>query len=249
MKVKSLRHWLRVGHYWLGVIVSMQLLIWLGTGIYFNITPYEALKGKLYFKTPPQLEKQSFSVNELLPLASILARVKPVEQVSLISLNQRPVYLLDEQVQRYQHDCKQQTLIDALSGEEVMIDSHLAEQLAKQTYTGNGEVIQTQKLSAPFDEWPKECNPLWQVSINDDLNTRIYINGVNGRLVGHKNDRTDLADLMFKLHFMDYLHQGSFNNPFSWFFGLVMLILSLTGLYWVIENLLMKRYRVRVKSG
>ncbi|ARD24012.1 PepSY domain-containing protein [Shewanella japonica] len=246
MKGKALKRWLRVGHYWLGVIVGVQLLIWLGTGIYFNITPHESLKGKLYFKTAPQLEKQSFSVNELLPLASILARVKSVEQVSLITLNQRAVYVLDEQVQRYPHDCQQQTLIDALSGEKMMIDAHLAEQLAKHTYTGRGKVIQTQKMTAPFDEWPKECNPLWQVSIDDDVSTRIYVNAINGRVVGHKNDQTELADLMFKLHFMDYLHQGSFNNPFSWLFGLMMLTLSLTGLYWVIENMVMKRYRFKI---
>ncbi|WP_119967857.1 PepSY domain-containing protein [Shewanella japonica] len=246
MKGKALKRWLRVGHYWLGGIVGVQLLIWLGTGIYFNITPHESLKGKLYFKTPPQLEKQSFIVNELLPLASILARVKSVEQVSLITLNQRAVYVLDEKVQRYPHDCQQQTLIDALSGEKMMIDAHLAELLAKHTYTGRGKVIQTQKMTAPFDEWPEECNPLWQVSIDDDVSTRIYVNAVNGRVVGHKNDQTELADFMFKLHFMDYLHQGSFNNPFSWLFGLMMLTLSLTGLYWVIENMVMKRYRFKI---
>ncbi|MEI8613432.1 hypothetical protein P4S54_06895 [Shewanella sp. PP-He15 brown] len=80
--------------------------------------------------------------------------------------------------------------------------------------------------------------------MDDDLSTRIYINAVNGELVGHKNDHTDIADLMFKLHFMDYLNQGSFNNPFSWLFGILTLLLSLSGLYWVVENLVLKRYRL-----
>ena len=43
----------------------------------------------------------------------------------------------------------------------------------------------------------------------------IYINAVNGELVGHKNDHTDIADLMFKLHFMDYLNQAASTTPLA----------------------------------
>ncbi|MCL1047545.1 peptidase [Shewanella electrodiphila] len=245
MKTQKIKRWLRFCHYWLGTIVGIQLLIWLGTGIYFNITPSEDLKGTHYYRSIAPLDLTAFSSHDLEPLSSILERFKPMEQVSTIVLINQPVYLLDEQVQRYQHDCQQQVLVDAYSGKEVLIDADLAESIALQSYTGAGEIKSHRQLSTSFKEWPKECNPLWQVSISDDLNTRIYINGINGRLVGHKNDHTDLADLMFKLHFMDYLHQGSFNNPFSWVFGLMMLLLSLSGVYWVIENLVLKRYRFK----
>ena len=111
---------------------------------------------------------------------------------------------------------------------------------------GPGEVVSINKLPLS-PEWPKQCNPMWQVNMTDDLSTRIYINAVNGQLVGHKNQQTELADLMFKLHFMDYFNQGSFNNPFSWLFAVLTLLLSLSGLYWAIENLVLRRYRLRFK--
>lgn len=244
MARKGVKHWLRIGHYWIGAIVGLQLLIWLATGIYFNLTPHEQLKGMQYHLDQP---RRTLMVNaeQLQPLSSLLADYADIEQVSLIELAGKPLYLLDKQIQRYEYQCQQQILMDAYSGQVILIDHTLAQTLALQTYRGPGHVVQVSLLNTPFEEWPKQCNPLWQISLDDELNTRIYINGINGLLVGHKNDDTDLADWMFKLHFMDYLHQGSFNNPFSWLFGLLMLLSALSGLYWVVDNLRLKRYKMR----
>lgn len=244
MARKAFKHGLRIGHYWIGAVVGVQLLIWLATGIYFNLTPHEQLKGMQYNVGQP---KSVLAVNAelLLPLSSLLTNYPEIEQASLIALADKPLYLLDKQIQRYEYHCQQQILIDAYSGQVISIDQTLAQTLALQTYRGPGQVVQVSLLNAPFDAWPKQCNPLWQISLDDELNTRIYINGINGLLVGHKNDGTDLADWMFKLHFMDYLHQGSFNNPFSWLFSLLMLLSALSGLYWVADNLRLKRYRIK----
>ena len=247
---KGLRRWLRLFHYWTGVIVGLQLLIWLGTAIYFNLTPHSELKGTGYLtqqQTAFGLDSEDAKLESLISLSVAVHSYTDIEQVSLMRLAGKPIYLLDTQLTRYRHQCQQQIVLDAVTAKALQIDKLLATKVAEQTYTGPGNVLNVETLSSPHDEWPKECNPLWQVNIDDDLNTRIYINAINGQLVGHKNDHTDLADLMFKLHFMDYLHQGSFNNPFSWVFGLMMLLLSLSGVYWVIDNLVMKRYRFKLK--
>lgn len=247
MQTKSVRRWIRVLHYWLGAIVSLQLLVWLVTGVYFNLTPHDELKGMVYNHSH-HIEPKALKIDpeRLLSAEEVLALPpnNTVEQLTLQMIAEQPVYMLDNQVQRYQHQCQQQSLRHAYSGKPFVIDRHIATQLALNSYMGPGEFISINKLEKAHTEWPKQCNPMWQVNMADELETRIYINAVNGQLIGHKNQQTQVADFMFKLHFMDYLHQGSFNNPFSWLFGLMMLILSLTGLYWVIENLIMKRYRV-----
>ncbi len=247
MQTKSVRRWIRVLHYWLGVIVSLQLLIWLITGVYFNLTPHDELKGMVYNHShhiaPTALKitpERLLSAEEVLSLFPN----NTVEQLTLQMLAEQPVYLLDEQVQRYQHECQQQSLRHAYTGQPFVIDKPIAMQLALGSYMGPGEVASINKLTVS-PEWPKQCNPMWQINMADELGTRIYINAVNGQLIGHKNQQTEIADLMFKLHFMDYLNQGSFNNPFSWLFALLTLLLSLSGLYWVIDNLLWKRYRPR----
>ncbi|WOT04862.1 PepSY domain-containing protein [Shewanella youngdeokensis] len=240
-----LARWIKLWHYWVGALVGLQLLIWLGTGIYFNITPHAQLKGMEYNHShhAPH-EDFNFNSEQLLTVQQVLAPYPPQQQLALTALNGTPVYVLTQQVTRYQRDCQQQVLIHGYSGEPVIIDAALASNLASASYMGPGAIIDIKKRSAPIDEWPKECNPVWQINMDDELNTRIYINAINGQLVGHKNTDTELADLMFKLHFMDYLHQGSFNNPFSWLFALMTLLLSLSGVYWVLENVIKKRYRL-----
>ncbi|MGI2184528.1 PepSY domain-containing protein [Shewanella oncorhynchi] len=242
---KHFKRWVKIAHYWLGAIVSIQLLLWLVTGVYFNLTPHDELKGMEYqLSHSPEPQRQEFDPQKLVDIAPLLAKHTQVESLTLIALAGKPVYVLDAKVQRYAHQSQQQTLIDAYTGNTLLINKQSAQQLALESYTGPGKITQVKQISPPISEWPTQCNSLWQIAIDDDLSTRIYINAVNGELVGHKNDHTDIADLMFKLHFMDYLNQGSFNNPFSWLLGILTLLLSLSGLYWIIENLVLKRYRL-----
>lgn len=252
MQTKSVRRWVRVVHYWLGAIISLQLLVWLVTGVYFNLTPHDELKGMVYNHSH-HIEPKALNIDpeRLLSAEKVLSQFpnNTVEQLKLQMLAEQPVYLLDERVQRYQHDCQEQSLRHAYSGNLFVIDNQIAAQIALGSYMGPGKIISVNKLATASDVWPKQCNPMWQVNMADNLETRIYINAVNGQLIGHKNQQTQLADLMFKLHFMDYLNQGSFNNPFSWLFAVLTLLLSLSGLYWVIENIALKRYRVLFKRG
>ncbi|MCL1057067.1 PepSY domain-containing protein [Shewanella gelidimarina] len=245
---KRMPHWIKVAHYWIGALVSIQLLLWLISGLYFNLTPHDEIKGMVYNHSHKTEPLQPPFVSELLAdIAPLLAAHPQVEKLRLLRLGEQPVYVLDAKVQRYKHQCQQQTLIDAYTGKTLTIDKPRATQLARDSYQGPGTISTVERMSAPFYDWPKQCNPLWQIAMEDDLSTRIYINAINGELVGHKNDQTDIADLMFKLHFMDYLNQGSFNNLFSWLFALLTLLLSLSGLYWVAENIILKRYKLAVK--
>ncbi|MCL1050164.1 PepSY domain-containing protein [Shewanella abyssi] len=247
---KRMKRWIKVGHYWIGALVSVQLLLWLISGVYFNLIPHDELKGMAYNHSHhTEQNRHKFESQRLLEIAPLLTTRPETESVSLVALAGQPVYRLDAKVQRYGHQCQQQGLIDAYSGKTINIDKPLAMQLASDSYMGPGSISSIEQVAAPHNDWPKQCNPLWLVNMQDDLSTRVYINAVNGELVGHKNDQTDIADFMFKLHFMDYLNQGSFNNPFSWLFGVLTLLLSLSGLYWVAENLMQKRYRFTVKRA
>ncbi|MGL4612834.1 MAG: PepSY domain-containing protein [Shewanella sp.] len=244
---KRIKRAIKIVHYWLGTLVSLQLLIWLITGVYFNLTPHERLKGMEYNHSHhlEQQQKSLFNAAEIVDVTPLLNRFHPVEKLTLVSVAGKPVYILDAKVKRYAYQRQNQTLIDAYSGNVINIDAKLAQTIALESYMGPGMVTDIQKISPPIREWPQQCNSLWKFDMDDDLATRIYINAVNGELVGHKNSHTDIADFMFKFHFMDYLNQGSFNNPFSWLFGILSLLFSLSGLYWVLDNVICNRYRLK----
>ena len=71
--------------------------------------------------------------------------------------------------------------------------------------------------------------PLWQVDFDDPLATQVFVDGRDGRVMGHYNDRGAVMDFLLMLHFMDYLQLGSFNNPQIIVVGFSALWLSISG--------------------
>jgi Na+-transporting NADH:ubiquinone oxidoreductase subunit F len=91
---------------------------------------------------------------------------------------------------------------------------------------------------------PKEHNEVWQININDDLYTSIYVDAGSGVIISHVNDDKRFADFFFMLHFMDYGSLGNFNNWQIIFFSMLMLALSLSGFIWVIDLARKRKYKV-----
>ncbi|QIZ77280.1 PepSY domain-containing protein [Ferrimonas lipolytica] len=240
LNTRGLRWW----HRFAGTLVAIQLLLWLLTGIYFNLTPHDQLKGMAYHcghEMPSQ--KLPLSTFALVEPSQLLASYPNTERVSLTLLAGKPHYLLTHQQRRYLHQCQQQTLLDAQTGAVAHIDKLLAMTLASDTYMGPGTAFAATQVAGQASEWPKQCNLLWRVDFDDALQTRVYLDASSGQLVGHKNSDTDIADWMFRLHFMDYFNQGSFNNPFTWLFSLMSLLLVGSGLLSISDNCQRQRYR------
>lgn len=246
VKSKTLRYWHRLA----ATLVGIQLMIWLATGLYFNLTPHDQLKGMTYrcghgmaMAPPPD-----WSALSLAEPAQLLSRYPDTELVVLSELAGKPYYRLVHQRQRYAHLCQQHTLVDAQTGGVATIDEAMALQLAEASYMGPGTAVTAMKVDGADSEWPKQCNRLWRVDFDDDLATRVYLNAVSGELIGHKNDHTLVADWMFRLHFLDYLNRGSFNNPFAWLVALLSLGLLATSLVLLADNWRHGRYFGRHSS-
>ena len=241
-------------HKWLSVVVALQLLIWLSSGLFFNLMDHSKAKGN----ANKIRVAQSILIDHarLLPLSGILSQleftgdkqIKPrkINSLKLIQLLNQPYYLLNHKRGLYVHFYNEHSLINAYNGEIKVIDDGMAQALAQATYNGNGEVISVLKRLPPLDDMLKEENSTWQVNFNDAENTSVYIDASSGRLVGHSNDDKRFADFFFKLHFMDYGvmgKMGSFNNGLIIFFSLITLLFCLSGAVWVIELLRKGRYK------
>ena len=96
---KRFKRWVKIAHYWLGAIVSIQLLLWLVTGVYFNLTPHDELKGMEYQQSHhPGPQRQAFDPQKLVDIAPLLAKHTQVESLTLVALAGQPVYVLDAKV-------------------------------------------------------------------------------------------------------------------------------------------------------
>lgn len=228
-------------HKWLSLLVVLQLVIWLGSGLFFNLMDSSKASGN---ENRQRVNSDIAIVHQDLVRPNLKLFKKETQSIQLIDLLDQPFYLLNHHKALYRHFSNDYSLINAYTGDVVIIDQLMAKTIALTSYTGSGNVFFVQKLVAPIDDLPKEQNDVWLVNINDELNTYIYLDAGSGKIISHVNDDKRFADFFFMLHFMDYGMVGNFNNWQIIFFSLLMFVLSLTGFIWVIDLARKGRYKV-----
>lgn len=235
-------------HKWLSLLVFIQLFIWLGSGVFFNLMDHSKARGNQFKQVPEQID---INYQSLWDSKALLAQsIRPVKEVSLVQRLTHPYFLFTHEKGLYRHFESDFSLVDAYSGVVKVIDNDMASALAQASYSGVAKVVNVIQVKPPIEDFPKEQNTLWQVNYSDELNTSVYINASSGRLVGHSNDDKRFADFFFMLHFMDYPFlsgdsSSGFNNWQIIFFALLTLVFCLTGLIWTLELLIKGRYKLR----
>ncbi|MGI5309797.1 2Fe-2S iron-sulfur cluster-binding protein [Rheinheimera sp. WS51] len=235
-------------HKWSSVIVGIQLMVWLGSGMYFNFMDHTKAAGNTYKSnkiTAVDWQQLKLKGLELKEPKMVLQQQLASNSLALIELVGKPYYLLNHQRGLYDNFVNKHSVVDAITGEPVIIDNSFAESLAAQSYTGPGQIVSTTLMQPPIADLLKQKNAVWQVNYSDDINTSVYIEADSGRIAGHSDDDKRLADFFLKLHFMDYANEGSFNNEFMMFFAFLTLFLSGTGLIWTIDLALRGQYKIK----
>lgn len=218
-------------HKWLSLFVGIQLVIWLVTGVYFNLMDHKKASGNaLRTHTHHENKLSDFT---LVPIAQLDA-AQAIE-VKLLWLFNRPYYQLVFERGQHNYQKSRRTLINAVTGEITNLQEQEVVQLALSSYSGAGEVSNVALTRPPFSDYVQQQNPMWKVTLDDDFNTVIYLDEVTGKVIRHANDDFRLKDLMLMLHFMDYGKSGSFNHWLIIVFAIATLLLSITGITWLLQ--------------
>ena len=232
---------IRFLHKWLSIVVAIQLVIWLSSGLFFNLMDGSKASGN---QNRHRVTTNITIDHQELVKVDLKLLNKETQSMKLINLLGQPYYLLNHHQRLYRHFANDYSLINAYTGETVVIDQLMAKTIALTSYSGLAKVSSVQKLVAPIDDIPKEQNAVWQVNIDDEINTSIYLDAGSGKIISHINDDKRFVDFFFMLHFMDYGNVGNFNNWQVVFFSFLMFVLSLTGFIWVIDLARKGRYRI-----
>ena len=241
-------------HKWVSLFVGLQLIIWLGTGLYFKLMDHDKSTGNINRK--PIAVTAQLSDFELFPVAQL--QTPFLQQLTLIWIQNHPYYLAIIEQQAHSYQRQKSILFDASTGQRHQLNEAVVADIAQSSYKGNAEFSSIQLLSPPIDELANQQNKVWRVDVVDEYNTSIYVSNISGRIVSHVTDDKRLRDLMFKLHFMDYGNEGHFNNWQIVLFAILALLLSITGAIWVYQlimqkgyvvNLIKRRKKIRVQLG
>ncbi|UJF22389.1 hypothetical protein [Shewanella sp. OMA3-2] len=239
--------WVRKVHKWMSVIVGLQFVLWLASGLYFNLMDHTKAGGHTYRQHAAAVKH--IDMAQLVEPKAVLQNHPDSVALETIFLLGSPYYQLTHKQGLYAHLDNQYTLVDAYTGKTLELDKIWIGQLAKASYSGPGELASIIKLNPPIADFPKQQNVTWQVSFTDDVDTQVYVEAQSGRIVGHSDSDKKLADIFFMLHFMDYTNEGSFNNVQMMLLAFFNLWLTFTGVIWSVDLLRKGKYRIKRKSA
>jgi len=214
-------------HKWLGLVIGAQIIVWLLTGTLISFINQQEVGGGTTRQAPSDGPSTS-SYDILFPVSQLPLAMKSVRSITLDSLLSEPVYRVVQD--------NAATLFDARSGEELLIDQRLAEQIALDSYRGTGGLVKSEWLQTGSDEVRDVSGPIWRINFDDPLVTRVYVSAEDGRVLAHRNGRWELVDFLLMLHFMDYWRADHFNNPQIIIVGFATLWMAISGLLLVFYN-------------
>lgn len=223
-------------HKWLGLIIGLQLLLWVVGGFVMSFFDIEEVRGEHRIAVQAQADLTQpvpVTVNQAVQTTNLAPK-----KVQLKSWLGKPVWLISND--------QQQSIVDAHTGDLISpLDESLARDVAMADYSGDDAIKEVRLIEEPLGEVRGKALPLWQVTFSDNEETRLYVSQHSGEVVARRNDTWRLFDFFWMLHIMDYKDRTDFNNPLLIIAALLAILMSLSGLYLVIKLIFLKSKRPR----
>ena len=205
----------RKTHKYLSILISIQLLLWTISGIYFAFNQIELVRGEQY-RLP-----QVFSI-DLSKIDLVLDSVKSIqvarrfgEEILIVRKEAGTEYLNLEGI-----------ALGKLSGEQA---TNIVSRVTSLTPLEVEEIIDPE----PGSEYRGRNLPLFKVVTKDqeDDAINVYVDAISGQVVAIRSEQWRLWDLMWGLHIMDWETRDEINNWLLKLFSVLALISSLTGVF------------------
>ncbi len=222
-------------HLWLGLVIGLQMLLWMASGVVMSWFPIDTVRGTDW-RAPQQIKPldeslELFHINDVIgsfPQAS-------VTRTELFHLLGRPVYLVSQKG-------GVRALVDAQTGAPLSpISAGMARAIAGLDYDGTGPL----ETLALIEERPGDYKgplPVWRAQFADPRQTALYISPDDGRVLARRNGWWRTYDLFWMLHIMDYQHGSDFNSLLLRLFATAGLLFAASGLGLVFLRLTGGRY-------
>ena len=221
-------------HKWLALLIGVQALLWLVSGLYMTAVPIEFIHGDHLVRALPRTIPVDAPVR--IRLADLRERWPQLQTFALKHWNARIVYEV--------RHADGTDLVDASSGEIITpLDAETAAAWAAAHYTGRAPVAATDWLERAPAEVGNRPVPLWRVRFADAIDTTFYVSPATGELLTRRHRWWRVFDALWMLHIMDYAERTDVNTPQLRAVASAALLLALSGAWLAIAAL--RRRRVR----
>lgn len=193
-------------HLWTGVIVGIQIILWVASGLVMVARPLDEVRGTT-------LRRESVALS----LPAGLPALMGVEKLELGQLLGKPVWKLT--------DAGGKRLLDGATGQPIAITAAQAEAIARAGTTLEGTARVTAiSAASPASDWRETAG--YRVEFADDV--RVYINS-HGDIGAVRTPWWRFYDLFWGLHIMDWTDRENTHHPLIIAATLLSLGVVLTG--------------------
>lgn len=226
-------------HKWLGLLIGLQVLIWLSTGLYMVVVSLDFIHGDPLVKNMQKALVVPTAVD--LSIEDMLTQYPTASSIGLRSVMGKVFYSVSTPGKHY--------LIDPATNAVV---SPLGEQLARDIavfhFNGDDPVIAATLITSdPPGEIGARQLPLWRVDFADRYSTTFYIDPDNGRLVTRRHQYWRIFDFLWMLHIMDYVDRDDVHNLLLKSAQIIGLTFVLSGFWLLYFRLKPRRKKVKAR--
>ena len=214
----------RTFHKYLSLAISVQLLLWTISGIYFAFNKIELIRGEQYI-----LEQENTVVDLKEFTASLDAK-----NVNILRRLDEWVLKVDEGSNIYYVD---------LQGNEL---KSLNTEEAKQIVRNKTSLfpLEAVKIESPSrgSEFRGRNLPLFKVSTQSNEEVNVYVDAVSGEVTAIRSDSWRTWDFLWGTHIMDYSERENIDNLLLKIFSVLALISALSGIVLFFSGLNLRNF-------
>ena len=216
-----MRRWLRKLHRWVGLLIGLQFVLWMASGLLMALLDHDVVMGHA---TRTHSSAPVWPVAQVLPPAQVArSQGTGLSMVESAWLGAAPMYNVTRRNDSW--------LVDARTGMRRPVGAADVLASAMADYAGEGKAASPVLLTGPDMEARKHEGPLWRVSFDDAENTTLYLSERDARVLERRNDTWRLFDIAWMLHIMDYTERKDFNHPLVIMAAAGGLWMALTGVW------------------
>ena len=204
---------IRKTHKYLSFFISVQLLLWTVSGIYFAFNKIELVRGEQY-RVQPKDYVISDNLNFKIPDATSIKLQRLLDRTIIIATTPSGKNFYDSNGTPLAKLSPKQAM-------EIVLLKTTLKPLAVQ------EITDSKKGS----EYRGRVLPIYKVDTENNLGKliNVYVSVFSGEIVAIRSNQWRIWDLMWGFHIMDWLERDNIDNILLKIFSVLALISSITG--------------------
>ena len=206
-------------HRWIGIIIGIQVLLWVAGGVYMSAVPLSWVHGKHLVSPPQHIQK---------PDSDVFIRLDLSDYQSISWTDRAGLPVLE--VVDFDNEILFLDPTSTIPKPLPKLEQAAIKQIANQHYVGTGKLNSIDFVESPPSEASGIRIPVYQVHFDDWCNTTLYMHPFSGKVLKVRSDIWRLFDIFWMLHIMDYESRDNINNPVLIGSAVVALFFTVSGM-------------------